>query len=61
MASPAERRQAATYCPGMNHGPLVNLTLARQLAAQVQQAFPQLYDEPEIPGEPEPCDENKQP
>ena len=28
LASAAERREAATYCPGMNKGPLVNLTLA---------------------------------
>jgi Fe-S-cluster containining protein len=43
LAHAAERREAASYCPGMNKGPLVNLTLARQVAGQVQQAFPQLY------------------
>ncbi|MGC2210821.1 MAG: YkgJ family cysteine cluster protein [Candidatus Korobacteraceae bacterium] len=43
LASAGERREAATYCPGMNKGPLVNLTLASQIAEQVQQAFPDLY------------------
>jgi Fe-S-cluster containining protein len=41
----SERREAAEYCPGMNKGPLVNIELAREIAAQVQLAFPQLYDE----------------
>jgi hypothetical protein len=45
LASAAERREAATYCPGMNKGPLVNLTLAHEVAGQVQQAFPDLYQE----------------
>ena len=45
LANPAERRAAAQYCPGMNRGPLVNLEDARQVAAQVQSAFPLLYDE----------------
>jgi hypothetical protein len=29
----------------MNKGPLVNIESAREVAGQVQQAFPQLYDE----------------
>jgi hypothetical protein len=29
----------------MNKGPLVNIEAAREIAAQVQRAFPQLYDE----------------
>jgi hypothetical protein len=40
----SERREAAAYCPGLNHGPLVNITLARETADQIQAAFPQLYD-----------------
>jgi Fe-S-cluster containining protein len=47
LADAAQRREAASYCPGMNNGPLVNLTLARQTAGLVQQAFPDLYDEDE--------------
>jgi uncharacterized protein len=43
MSSAAERRQAASYCPGMNRGPLVNLTLAKRTAARMQRAFPLLY------------------
>jgi uncharacterized protein len=39
----AERRAAASYCPGLNHGPLVNLTLAREIAGRVQEAFGALY------------------
>lgn len=45
LADAAERREAARYCPGMNKGPLVNIEYAREVAAQVQRAFPQLYDE----------------
>lgn len=45
LASASERREAARYCPGMNKGPLVNLQLAREVAGEVQQVFPQLYDE----------------
>lgn len=41
----SERREAESYCPGMRTGPLVNLTLARETAHEVQQAFPALYDE----------------
>jgi Fe-S-cluster containining protein len=43
LNSAAERRQTAKYCPGMNKGALVNLTLARDVAAQVQEAFGGLY------------------
>jgi Fe-S-cluster containining protein len=50
LADAGERREAAGYCPGMNKGPLVNLTLARQVASLVQQAFPDLY-QPEIEAE----------
>jgi hypothetical protein len=45
LADPKERREAAEYCPGMNKGPLVNIEYAREIAAQVQEAFPELYDE----------------
>ena len=45
LASAEERREAAKYCPGMNKGPLVNIESAREIASQVQSAFPQLYDE----------------
>lgn len=41
----SERREAASYCPGMNKGPLVNLELARDTANRIQRAFPSLYDE----------------
>jgi Fe-S-cluster containining protein len=47
LASAGERREAAKYCPGMNHGPLVNIETAREIAAQVQRAFPELYSEEE--------------
>jgi Fe-S-cluster containining protein len=43
IASATERQQAAAYCPGMNRGALVNLTLAKRTASQVQRAFPLLY------------------
>ncbi|PSH04802.1 MAG: hypothetical protein CXZ00_05385 [Acidobacteria bacterium] len=43
LANPAERRAAADYCPGLNHGPLVNIDLANEIAAQVSLAFPELY------------------
>jgi hypothetical protein len=29
----------------MNRGPVVNVETAREVAAQVQSAFPELYDE----------------
>lgn len=45
LASAEERREAAKYCPGMNRGPLVDMESAREIAARVQSAFPQLYDE----------------
>lgn len=44
LASASERRETAKFCPGMNHGPLVNIEVAREVAAQVQQSFPQLYE-----------------
>jgi hypothetical protein len=44
LASAGERRQTATYCPGMNRGTVVNMTVAREVAGQVQQAFPELYE-----------------
>ena len=44
LASADERREAAKYCPGMNRGPVVNGEIAREVAAQVQLAFPELYD-----------------
>jgi hypothetical protein len=40
----SERREAAEYCPGMNRGPLVNIEVAREVADEVQRAFPLLYD-----------------
>ena len=39
------RREAASYCPGMNRGPLVNLEMAGIIAEEVRRAFPELYDE----------------
>jgi Fe-S-cluster containining protein len=47
LAKASERREAAQYCPGINRGALVNIELARTIASQVQQAFPQLYEEDE--------------
>jgi Fe-S-cluster containining protein len=47
LAKASERRELAQYCPGLNKGPLVNIEIAREVAGQVQQAFPQLYDENE--------------
>ena len=43
LASAGERRKTAAYCPGLNQGPLVNLTLARQVSDEVQEAFGELY------------------
>jgi hypothetical protein len=43
----SERREAAAFCPGMNRGPLVNIEAAREIANEVQRAFPQLYEEGE--------------
>jgi len=48
LGSTAERRNTAAYCPGLNRGPLVNLTLAREVSGQVQEAFPILYDSQRI-------------
>jgi hypothetical protein len=45
LNSSKERRETAQYCPGMNHGPLVQLEAAKAIAVQVQQAFPTLYEE----------------
>jgi Fe-S-cluster containining protein len=45
LANAAVRREAAHYCPGMNKGPLVNIDVAREVAGEVQRAFPELYDE----------------
>ncbi len=45
LADAGERRDAAQYCPGMNQGSPVNIAHAREVAGQVQRAFPQLYDE----------------
>lgn len=45
LADAAERREAARTCPGINRGPLVNIEDAQKVAAQLQRAFPQLYDE----------------
>jgi Fe-S-cluster containining protein len=42
LADAGQRREVAGYCPGMNHGPLVNMESARRIAGQVQRAFPQL-------------------
>jgi hypothetical protein len=47
LAKASERREVAEYCPGLNTGPLVNIKIAREVAARVQQAFPQLYSENE--------------
>ncbi len=43
LAKASERREVAGYCPGMNRGPLVNIEAAREIATQVEKAFPQLY------------------
>jgi hypothetical protein len=48
LASAGERRQTAQFCPGMNRGPLVNIESASRVAAELQRAFPQLYDEEQI-------------
>jgi Fe-S-cluster containining protein len=45
LADAGKRREAASYCPGMNRGPQVNIATAREIAGQVQRAFPQLYRE----------------
>ena len=47
LKSATERRKTAAYCPGLNRGALVNLTLAQEISGQVQEAFPILYDPPE--------------
>ena len=47
LGSAAERRNTEAYCPGLNRGPLVQLTLAREISGQVQEAFPTLYDSQE--------------
>lgn len=38
-----ERQEAAKYCPGLGHGPLVNIELAQEVAEQMKASFPQLY------------------
>jgi hypothetical protein len=43
LGSAGERRQIAAYCPGLNQGPLVNLTLARKVSGEVREAFGELY------------------
>jgi len=39
----SERRDAAAYCPGLGHGPLVNIRVARRVANQVQREYPNVY------------------
>ena len=39
----SERRDAAAYCPGLGHGPLINIRVARRVANQVQREYPDVY------------------
>lgn len=39
----SERRDAAAYCPGLGHGPLINIRVARRVANQVQREYPNVY------------------
>lgn len=35
--------EAALYCPGMNQGELVNISEAKEMAAEMKIAYPQMY------------------
>lgn len=43
LNSASEQQAAKNYCPGMGHGPLVDLVQAHEVAQQVQEAFGDLY------------------
>ena len=36
-------KEAAQYCPGMNQGELVNIAEARETAAEMKAAYPEMY------------------
>ena len=43
VASRAEWRKTARYCPGIGEGPLVNIDAARVQAAEMRAAYPAMY------------------
>jgi hypothetical protein len=36
--------KTGTWCPGIGKGPLVNIQLAREIAAEMREAHPALYE-----------------
>ena len=43
VASCAAWRKTARYCPGMGQGPLIQIEAAREQAAEMRAAYPEMY------------------
>jgi Fe-S-cluster containining protein len=43
VENPREWRKAATWCPGIGKGPLVQIETARRDAAEMRESYPTLY------------------
>ena len=43
VESRREWKKTARYCPGMGKGPLVQIETARQQAAEMREAYPEMY------------------
>jgi len=43
VKSRREWKKTARYCPGMGKGPLVNIETAKQQAAEMRSAYPEMY------------------
>lgn len=43
VESRREWKKAAKFCPGLDHGPLVQIETAKQLAREMREAYPALY------------------
>lgn len=44
VESRREWRKTARYCPGLDHGPLVQIETARGLAKEMREAYPAMYE-----------------
>ena len=43
VESRREWRKSAKFCPGLDHGPLVQIETAKELAREMREAYPALY------------------
>ena len=43
VESRREWKKAAKFCPGLDHGPLVQIETAKHLAREMREAYPALY------------------